>query len=235
MSIPGSEYLTIVLHAISQSFLIPVVAGLLFMTLVVFMELGGFMAESHKRRNADREAFKKQLSEIDEKYMLKKGDFLKTVEKTGLSQRQREIIYSFMRKDALDENSRRILARDILDSEEFRMKKMLDRTDLMTKLGPVLGLMGTLIPLGPGLSALGQGDILGLSQAVIIAFDTTVVGVAVGAISSVITRARKRWYERDLNCMEVLLELIISQGQSMPGGDAYAEREQKKELCGRTR
>lgn len=81
--------------------------------------------------------------------------------------------------------------------------------DLLAKLGPVLGLMGTLIPLGPGLAALGQGDVQGLSKAVIIAFDTTVVGVAVGAVAAFVSKVRRRWYEQDLRHMELLLELVV--------------------------
>lgn len=41
------------------------------------------------------------------------------------------------------------------------------------QLGPILGLLGTLIPLGPGLAALGSGDIVTLAEALTVAFDTT--------------------------------------------------------------
>ncbi len=110
------------------------------------------------------------------------------------------------------------MAQDILDREEFRFKQTLDKTDLLAKLSPVFGLMGTLIPLGPGLAALGQGDVRGLSEAVIIAFDTTVVGVAAGAVGALISRVRRRWYEQDLRYLELLLELVV-------GGESRAVQE----------
>lgn len=50
----------------------------------------------------------------------------------------------------------------------------------MAKLSPMLGLMGTLIPLGPGLAALGDGDVKILSTAMSVAFDTTVLGLLSG-------------------------------------------------------
>jgi len=65
-----------------------------------------------------------------------------------------------------------------------------------------LGLMGTLIPLGPGLSALGEGDLTVLTTAMSVAFDTTVLGLLVGIVGFVIGRVRRRWYEDVLTRME---------------------------------
>ena len=65
--------------------------------------------------------------------------------------------------------------------------------------------MGTLIPLGPGLSALGEGDLSILTTAMSVAFDTTVLGLLVGIIGFVIGRLRRRWYEKTLNSMEQVI------------------------------
>ena len=62
----------------------------------------------------------------------------------------------------------------------------------------MLGLMGTLIPLGPGLAALGEGDLQVLTTAMITAFDTTVIGLLAGMIGFVLGRLRRRWYDRAL-------------------------------------
>ena len=51
------------------------------------------------------------------------------------------------------------------------------------QLGPILGLLGTLIPLGPGLAALGSGDIVTLAEALTVAFDTTVTGLLIGYLN----------------------------------------------------
>ncbi|CAH2212461.1 MotA/TolQ/ExbB proton channel family protein [Tepidibacter aestuarii] len=221
MSIKGSEYLTIVLHSIAQSFSIPVIAGLLLMTVIIFMELGNFIAERRRRKDVKMVELTKILSDIQENSSWQKNNLCQVVENSKLMKKQKDIIFDFMNKENISKDTKEILARDILDNEEYRMKKILDKTDLITKLGPVLGLMGTLIPLGPGLGALGQGDVQGLSQAVIIAFDTTVVGVAVGAISSMISKIRRRWYEKDINYMEKIMELIV-------GGEVLDKEEWEK-------
>lgn len=89
-----------------------------------------------------------------------------------------------------------------IESFEALAVKRIERTDFLTRIAPMLGLMGTLIPLGPGLSALGDGDLTILTTAMSVAFDTTVLGLLVGIIGFVAGRLRRRWYEQTINVME---------------------------------
>lgn len=89
-----------------------------------------------------------------------------------------------------------------IDDFESLAAKRIERTDFMTRIAPMLGLMGTLIPLGPGLSALGEGNLSILTTAMSVAFDTTVLGLLVGIIGFVIGRLRRRWYEQIIITME---------------------------------
>lgn len=73
--------------------------------------------------------------------------------------------------------------------------RRIDRADLIARVGPMLGLMGTLIPLGPGLSALGRGELDLLAQAVTVAFNTTVLGLLAGIVGFLLGRLRRRWYD----------------------------------------
>ncbi len=81
-------------------------------------------------------------------------------------------------------------------------RRRIERADLITRTGPMLGLMGTLIPLGPGLSALGQGNLEILATAMTVAFDTTVMGLLAGIVGFVLGRFRRRWYDQALNTIE---------------------------------
>jgi biopolymer transport protein ExbB/TolQ len=78
----------------------------------------------------------------------------------------------------------------------------IERADLIARVGPMLGLMGTLIPLGPGLAALGRGELQTLAQAVTVAFDTTVMGLLVGIVGFILGRGRRRWYDHLLDALE---------------------------------
>lgn len=78
----------------------------------------------------------------------------------------------------------------------------LERADLLARIPPMLGLMATIIPLGPGLAALGEGDPAKLASAVTVAFDATVLGLVAGIAGLVIGKLRRRWYEETLDAME---------------------------------
>ena len=80
-------------------------------------------------------------------------------------------------------------------------RRRLERADLLARLPPMLGLMATIIPLGPGLAALGRGESQALAQAVTVAFDATVLGLAAGMVGLVLGKLRRRWYEELLEEM----------------------------------
>lgn len=93
--------------------------------------------------------------------------------------------------------------------EHYRRREAV--AELLAKIAPMLGLMGTLIPLGPGLIALGDGDTATLSAALLVAFDTTVVGLVAAAIATLVTTARKRWYKNYMSMLEALEQLVIEE------------------------
>ena len=76
---------------------------------------------------------------------------------------------------------------------------------MIAKLGPIFGLLGTLIPLGPGIVALGQGDTITLSQSIMSAFDTTVAGLISAAVAMLISAVRKSWYGKYMSILEALM------------------------------
>ena len=81
-------------------------------------------------------------------------------------------------------------------------RRRIERADMLARIAPMLGLMGTLIPLGPGLAGLGQGDLTALTEAIMIAFDTTVMGLLAGAVGFVLGRLRRRWYDELMDHLE---------------------------------
>ncbi len=89
-----------------------------------------------------------------------------------------------------------------LGAIEARARRRIERADILTRIAPMLGLMATLISLGPGLTALSNGDLGLLAEAMLTAFDTTVIGLAAGAMGFVIARLRRRWYDEALSRWE---------------------------------
>lgn len=85
---------------------------------------------------------------------------------------------------------------------ELAAQRRLDRTRLLVRAGPAIGLMGTLIPLAPGLAALGDGNVGSLAENLRDAFGATVVGLLVGTVAFALTLARTRMYTEDLVALE---------------------------------
>jgi len=97
----------------------------------------------------------------------------------------------------------RLRASGDVDAVQRIARHRLERADLLARIPPMLGLMATIIPLGPGLAALGQGDPAQLASAVTVAFDATVLGLVAGIGGLVIGKLRRRWYEETLDAMEL--------------------------------
>jgi biopolymer transport protein ExbB/TolQ len=85
---------------------------------------------------------------------------------------------------------------------ELKVQRRLDRTRLLVRAGPAIGLMGTLIPLAPGLAALSGGDVSALAENLRDAFGATVVGLLVGTVAFALTLTRTRMYTEDLAALE---------------------------------
>ena len=88
------------------------------------------------------------------------------------------------------------------DAVTHLARHRLERADFLARIPPMLGLMATIIPLGPGLAALGQGQPAQLAAAVTTAFDATVLGLIAGIIGLIVGKVRRRWYEDVLEQLE---------------------------------
>ena len=96
----------------------------------------------------------------------------------------------------------------LLANFEIAADKDLAISKTLTKLGPILGLMGTLIPMGPALAGLASGDIASMAYNMQIAFATTVVGLVAGAVGFLTQQVKQRWYLPDMTNLEFLSELL---------------------------
>jgi len=115
--------------------------------------------------------------------------------------------------DIEDEDARQFAVRleKLLQGCNAAITKSVERTRTMVRIGPMLGLMGTLIPMGPALLALTQGDINTLASSLIYAFGTTVLGLLIGGIAYVITTVRQHWYDKDMNDIRYICEMLFGE------------------------
>lgn len=97
-----------------------------------------------------------------------------------------------------------------LEDVESDVASSLARLTWLTRVAPMLGLMGTLIPLGPALTGLAAGDIAMLSGNLVVAFTATVIGVLIGCVSFSLGLVRRNWYQRDMSDLEYIIARLHS-------------------------
>ena len=78
---------------------------------------------------------------------------------------------------------------------------------LLAKVGPVLGLIGTLIAMSPALTGLSQGDISKMASNMQVVFATTVVGLVVSLVGLVTLQFKQRWYAKEVNQLEYITRI----------------------------
>lgn len=206
-TIPGGEYITGAMDVISQSLTIPVLIILLVIVVISIIILGGAIAEYTSRKKVPVGTIRDLIYDINSAESV---DALKgVIDNAALPGAQKKLLTEIASSQALDTASREALARKLVEYEEEKTLKTLEKTDIITRVGPTLGLMGTLIPMGPGLAALGAGDINTLASSLTVAFNTTIVGIGSGALCYVIGKIRSGWYERYLSDLDALTDAVL--------------------------
>jgi len=105
----------------------------------------------------------------------------------------------------------------VLTDFELKSDLALGRYKTLSKLGPILGLLGTLIPMGPALAGLGQGDVASMSWNMQVAFSTTVIGLFSGTIGFLMMQPKQRMLVSYLYDLEFLVNHFIEQNEAANG------------------
>ena len=190
------KYVSNVLFWISNGLLVPVVVGLLYFFVNSILLLGIFFNQ-YLTHSKQTKLLKKTLDSLraDDMEKLK-------VEAGKLPQSN---FTGFLRN--IIEAPSKAYANRLLADYEVRADAELGKYKLLTKFGPILGLMGTLIPMGPALAGLATGDVASMAYNMQIAFATTVVGLFVGAIGYVLLQIKQRWFVAELADLEFIADL----------------------------
>lgn len=190
------KYVSNVLFWISNGLLVPVIVGLLYFFVNSILLLGIFFNQ-YLTHSKQTKLLKKTLDSLraDDMEKLK-------VEAGKLPQSNfTDFLHNIIEAPSKAYSNR------LLADYEVRADAELGKYKLLTKFGPILGLMGTLIPMGPALAGLATGDVASMAYNMQIAFATTVVGLFVGAIGYVLLQIKQRWFVAELADLEFIADL----------------------------
>lgn len=191
------EIISNTLFWISNGLLVPVIVLLLAFFVRALVMLASFFGEfSARRRNSLR---------LDGLMECNNASELAERIASSPSSKSRIIITL---KDLAAHRDNRAWCERTLANHELDAEKDLAASRSLAKLGPMLGLMGTLIPMGPALVGLAAGDLSSMAYNMQVAFATTVVGMLIAAVGVVTLQVKQRWYAREMNDIEYLGSIL---------------------------
>jgi biopolymer transport protein ExbB/TolQ len=196
-----------IIFDVAEALRYPVLALALASLALVLVEAGAFAVEVVRRRRRDTARLERVAQAA--RAALEGGDVpaarlaLRQVAWSGAMVATLELIAERVRASEGAERVAKALA-----DFDFASLRRLERTRVLVRAGPALGLMGTLIPLAPALAGLAEGDVAQLSRNLRVAFSVTVLGLLIGAIAFAISLVRDRLYGQDLSDLEFVVATL---------------------------
>lgn len=194
------HYISDILYWISTGLLVPVIVLLIVLFGRALLLIGTFFGQYLSVRKT--EALLKQ-----------EFDSLNRDNMTMLSERlpngQKSLVLSYIRRMLEHKDSEAHLQK-LLSDFEIASAADLATSKTLAKMEPMLGLMGTLIPMGPALVGLSTGDIASMAYNMQVAFATTVVGLFAAAIGFITGQVKARWYQHDSVNLQFLADLLTA-------------------------
>jgi len=192
------NYISDILYWISTGLLVPVIVLLIILFGRAILLIGNFFGQYLSIRKTDA-LLRKEMDALTEENLPQLAECL--------PQKNSSPVITYIRRILQVKDSPAHVQRLLADFE-IAADKDLAISKTLTKMGPMLGLMGTLIPMGPALVGLSTGDIASMAYNMQVAFATTVVGLFASAIGFITQQVKQRWYLQDMTQLEFLAELL---------------------------
>lgn len=144
--------------------------------------------------------------------------WLRTGPVLGADEARRRRLPAVLRGLLVDVEQRRIsgslgeggLEHLVLTREEGVRRSVVSSRTLV-KVGPSLGLLGTLIPMGSSLASLAAGNLEAMAGQMVVAFTTTIIGLATGTLAYVVAVVRQGWVNETVHEQRYLAERIAGE------------------------
>lgn len=170
-------------HHIAAFLVWPVLLGLLCLMAAMLVALGAFLREAWDRRAGRLRLFERARQALDQ-------------------------IAAAPAATALD-----LRLEEHLQNTERERWRALSRLRLAVRVGPSLGLMGTLIPMADALQGLAEGNLPALASNMVTAFAATVIGLTISVLAYLLAAARESWVRADSQALAFHAERLLRQTQ----------------------
>ncbi len=190
-----------ILFEVSEALRVPVLVLALVALAVAVVEAGALAMELWRRRGRSLWQLDHAIAECQGRLAAgMRAEAIAALLPIARNPPMEEVLGDLVAQQGAVDSEARVAK--LLAEYDYRSLRKLERTRILVRLGPALGLMGTLIPLSPALAGLADGDVATLTENLRIAFGVTVVGLLVGAVAFSISLVRDRLYAQDYSDVE---------------------------------
>jgi biopolymer transport protein ExbB/TolQ len=199
----------LILSHVARALRIPVLALAVIALAAVLAEVGALVVDLLRRRRRSLERLETQLAVAQK--ALQAGETnkaLAAMRAIALTPDMALVLTEIVKQLPLPQADERISKR--LADYEYRHLRRLERTRVLVRFGPALGLMGTLIPLSPALSGLAHGNVTALTSNLQVAFSVTVTGLLIGALAFSVSLIRDRLYGQDYSDVQYVAATLTN-------------------------
>ncbi len=192
------------LFLVSDSLLIPDIIVLLVLFVRALLLVGSFYNQYITKYKNER-----QLRPILQQLTPERIEELQAV----LPEKDNSLFVKYLRA-ILARPADNAYADYMITNFENEAEKDVVTSKLLAKVGPVLGLIGTLIAMSPALTGLSQGDISKMASNMQVVFATTVVGLVVSLVGLVTLQFKQRWYAKEINQLDYITRIRNQQNSA---------------------
>ena len=192
-----------ILFWVANSLLIPDIIALLLLFVRSLLLVGSFYNHFITKQKND-----KLLNNLIQDLSAEKVENLKSI----LPQKDNSLYIKYLRK-LLSRELSEAYSEYLISNFETEADKDLSISKILAKIGPVLGLIGTLIAMSPALVNLSSGDVSGMAYNMQIVFATTVIGLVVSMVGLITLQFKQRWYSQESNHLFYISQILIEKSK----------------------
>lgn len=192
-----------ILFWVANSLLIPDIIALLLLFVRSLLLVGSFYNHFITKQKND-----KLLNNLIQDLSAEKVENLKSI----LPQKDNSLYIKYLRK-LLSREPSEAYSEYLISNFETEADKDLSISKILAKIGPVLGLIGTLIAMSPALVNLSSGDVSGMAYNMQIVFATTVIGLVVSMAGLITLQFKQRWYSQESNHLFFISQILIEKSE----------------------